>query len=842
MASTTYEDSCKCGSGKSAATCCALLAPNILIQRARTAIVAQRWDEARAIYRGLLANPGDEREARQELSEIALRLGDFGDALTHLDKLCSLGCGTPIIHMHRGVALQRQGRHDAAKAAYLKAIELDPSLAEAQHLLGTVYRESGALIQAQQAFEAALLLNPDMVGAANDLACIMLRDNKIEEAIVLLRRALASQPQYADGHNNLGNALKKAGNHVEAASAYRDALRIAPAFAEAHNNLALLLSEMGNSTAAKFHYEQALRFRPNYMEAHYNLANLLDDHERLDEAVAHYSSAIRSAPEFVPAYNNLGLIFLKQKKIQGAIACFEKALTIQPEYVQAANNLAKAYRAASNLDAAEAALRKVISLDANFTEAYVNLGNVLWDQGGIVESNTYYERALQLAHASLLVEPIDTPLYKMFTVVFSNYFYTLQFRAQSDWEAHRRAAQNFQLLFEKPLESRRFTHSRTLNGTNPIRIAYLSSDFRTHSVAKFFEPLLQYHDREKYTVYCYYTGDIFDGTTERIRSYADVWCSCTALSDAELADKIHGDKIDILVDLAGHTSGNRLLALAMKPAPVQITYLGYPGSTWLGAMDYRITDSFADPIGTEDRYSEALLRMPHSMWCFNAVNMQVIPTALPALKNGYVTFGSFNIYRKIDDDCIALWSALLHSVPSARLLIVTIPEGKIAETLLTRFKCAGIPKSRIEIRGQLDHEAFLAAIREVDIALDPVNINGATTTCEALHAGVPTLNLVGDRFLTRAGLSILTAAGVGEFALTSQQAFIAFASELANDLPRLALYREKLLHTFGATPLTDVSMFTRNFEYLLRDAWIKWCDAPDECPSPDSSDPGLLKA
>jgi len=819
------ENLCDCGSGKPKSSCCGACGAHSLLQRARDAKQAQRWDEARAVYRGLLNNPADSLEALQALSELALRAGDFADALQHLDKLCSTGQDTPADHTHRGLALQRLGQRIAAQAAYRQAIDRDPNVAETHHLLGTLFREAGSLDLAQHEFETALAIKPALTASANELACLLLRANKAEEAVRLLRQAVVGEPRNADAYNNLGNALKNIGKNAEAETAYRNALTIAPVFAEAHNNLGLLLSEAKNSIGAKFHYEQALRFRPAYMEAHYNLANLYDELEKLDEAIAHYSSAIRNNPGFVPAYNNLGLVFLRQNKIKGAIACFEKALNIRPEYAEAANNLAKAYRADQNPDAAEAALRKAIALDTHFQEAYVNLGNVLWDQGRIVESSEYYRHALRMAHAILLAEPGNEPLRKIYSVVFSNYLYTLQFAPRPDWQLHREEGRNFRALFEDPLLKKRVPYSNTSERSRPLRVAYLSPDFRTHAVARFIVPLIESHSRDQFRIYCYCVSNVVDAVTERVKAAADVWRDCYTMSDETLAQSIRDDQIDIMIDLAGHTAGNRLLALALKPAPVQITYLGYPGSTWLSAMDYRITDALADPPGTEDRYCEKLLHMPHSLWCFDAAAWRVAPTPLPALKNGYITLGSFNIHRKIDEDSVVLWGALLLAVPSARLLMVTIPDGRIKTALLSRFERMGVPAARIEIRGHLEHPAFLEALREVDIALDPVNINGATTTCEALQAGVPTLNLVGERFLRRAGLSILTAAGIPEFAFTSHDELIDWVKALADDLPRLAGYREKLIGAFAASPLADVPGFTKNLELLIRNVWVDYCNA-----------------
>jgi predicted O-linked N-acetylglucosamine transferase (SPINDLY family) len=289
---------------------------------------------------------------------------------------------------------------------------------------------------------------------------------------------------------------------------------------------------------------------------------------------------------------------------------------------------------------------------------------------------------------------------------------------------------------------------------------------------------------------------------------------------------IREHRIDILVDLAGHTARNRLLVFARKPAPIQITYLGYPGTTGLSAMDYRITDHYADPEGIADAYyAERLLRLPNSLWCYRPSADMPETSVLPALARGYLTFGSFNNFNKVDQPTLDLWAELLRTLPTSRLMMLTVPEGEARERLVSRFAALGIAAERLEFHGKLSGPEFHRKFLEVDLTLDPVTVNGATTTCESLWMGVPVISLVGARFLTRAGLSILSTAGLTDFAAASRANYIQLAAHLADNLPLLADIRAGLRDLVAASPLIDEVGFTRNLENLYRDAWTKWCGA-----------------
>jgi predicted O-linked N-acetylglucosamine transferase (SPINDLY family) len=356
-----------------------------------------------------------------------------------------------------------------------------------------------------------------------------------------------------------------------------------------------------------------------------------------------------------------------------------------------------------------------------------------------------------------------------------------------------------------------------------LRVGYVSADLRYHAIACFVEPVLAHRDRAAFEVFCYDNSAGTDPVKERLKGFADHWRSIDALDDERVAATIFADRIDILVDLSGHTKGNRLLAFARKPAPAQMTWLGYPNTTGLDAIDWRITDAIADPPAmTEAYYSERLLRLPGSMWCYRPFDTMPAPGAGPEPGTA-PTFGSMNSFHKLNAAVVKLWSRLLHAVPESRLIVATVPAGGAQQRLLDTFAAHGIAESRIECATKLGNEAFWALHRRIDVALDPFPMNGGTTTCETLWMGVPVVTLKGASFAARAGCSILTAAGFPEWIASSEEDYLRIAGELARDRPNLARLRGGIRDRLHASALLDGATFTQGLEQLYREAWRDWC-------------------
>ncbi len=357
-----------------------------------------------------------------------------------------------------------------------------------------------------------------------------------------------------------------------------------------------------------------------------------------------------------------------------------------------------------------------------------------------------------------------------------------------------------------------------------LRVAYVSADFREHVVARFIEPLLAHHDQAGFEIFAYDGSNSAGAVNERLSAYTRHWRLVHGRSDEEVAKLIRGDGIDILIDLSGHTLGGRLGVFARGPAPVQAAYLGYPSTSGVPAIGYRITDSVCDPPGlTESHYVEQLARLPGCLWCYQPPVAIAQAPALPALGSGHITFGSFNQPAKLGPEVLELWARLLNAVPRSHLLMAPTPPGFTRERYLEMFAAQGIAAARIEFEARMPLPEYQALRNRVDIALDSFPMNGGSTTCETLYMGVPMVTLLGRRFASRAGASMLTAMGLQEFIAHSPDQYLAIAAALAADLPRLTLLRSEIRDRMLASSLMDGANFTRNLEILYRGLWADWC-------------------
>ncbi len=710
--------------------------------------------------------------------------------------------------------------HGKCRKTTGKRTSSQPRGAVARDLLRAAlsHHRSGRLTQAEAVYGEILEREPDQPDALNLLGVLALQRGEPEAAVKRIRQAIGVRSGEDGYYANLAEALRQLGRGEEAIATYQQALALAPERAEIHYNLGNVYRELGRAAEAVAAYRQAVALKPKFADAHYNLGNALRELGEVNEAIAAYRQVAALQPDDAEALNNLGIALEGVGNLGEALTVYRRALALGPQRAELHYNLGNVYRELGRLGEAMAAYRRALTLRPELVAAQYNLGNTLRDAGAVAEAIAAYRQALTLkpdyrkAHSDLLLclhyDADTTP--------------ELLFAEHRRWaERHATARMENQRAHDNdPTRGRR------------LRIGYVSPDFRTHSVAFFVEPILREHDRESFEIFCYANVTSADAMTERLRGLADGWRDITPMSDEEVVEQVRADGIDMLVDLSGHTAANRLSVFACKPAPVQIAYLGYPGTRGFAAMDYWLADALADPPGeTERYYLEQLVRLPNGFNCYRPPVQTPVPGPLPVSDNGYVTFASFNNANKVGPQVIALWARILQALPEARLLLKAsqLAEAEARRRFMERLAEHGISAARVKLLGQCSSQAeHLRVYEQVDIALDPFPYNGHTTTCEALWMGVPVITLAGRTHAGRVGVSLLTHAGLPGLIAQTPEQYVDKALELAGDLERLQALRQGLRKQLQRSPLMDAKGFTRSVEAAYRGMWENYCKASDK--------------
>jgi len=656
---------------------------------------------------------------------------------------------------------------------------------------------AGRPAEARGYCERVLYLQPKNVDALHLLGVMLCSGGESEKGLKLIRRAIAFQPRYPAALNNLGNILKDLGRFDEALASYDKAIAIDPTLAEAFFNCGNALGAMGRSADAVARFDRALALRPDYAEAFANRGNALGDLGRLEDALDSFDRALATNPQFAAAHYNRANTLAVLGRGAEALAAYDRALVLEPTYVDALNNRGIALQQARRYSDALASYECALAVRPDDADTLNNLGNLYLEQGRVAAAVEAYSRAVR--------QRLDLP------VPASNLLMALNYADDRTpvamLAAHRDWACRFAGPPAPPFGPRR---------PGRLRVGYVSSDLRTHSVAYFLEPLLAHHDRDRIEIFCYSNTRHGDQTTERLRALCDHWVPIAPLDDRAVAARIRADGIDLLVDLGGHTGHSRLAVFAHRAARAQVTWLGYPNTTGLATMDYRLTDAIADPPGQTDAFhSERLVRLERGFLCYRPPSDAPAVAPPPCLEQGVVTFGSFNHPAKLSDETVRLWADLLARVPRSRLLL----KYKIFEDAAScqfhqdRFAAAGLAPDRLELVGHIDPaQGHLAAYGRVDIALDPFPYNGTTTSCEALWMGVPVVALAGTRHAGRVGASLLHRVGLDALVADDAASYLAVAAALATDPDRLALLRSGMRERLTASPLLDGTGFARAVE------------------------------
>lgn len=730
-----------------------------------------------------------EQEKPEDAATGALRLvekgnaieetGQLQEALRCYDAAISLAPNFARAHMNRGNILLARGDNEGALSAYQKATDLDPTYAAAYYNAGNAYAQLERHEAARTAYEKAIEL----------------------------------KPQFVDAYVALGCALEDLGHRDEAVASYQKALEIEPDYAEVHANIGKVLLVLGQQDSAIRHFERSVELHPNDGETLFILGIAQKARGHFEAARSSLSRAQAILTENIEARIHLGDTLLQLEQASEAIDCYRKILEIVPDHAVVHNNLGNAYFTSGYYAEAATSYRRATELQPDFASAHSNLGGVLKDIGESLDGIKSIRRALEIAP--------EVNATRSNLLFVSN---SLNHQSQD-------------LLLEEAkkygeiVASQSKTISTWQNTPEPdrrLRIGLVSGDLCYHPVGFFIEGVLRAMTATtagKLEFFAYMNFYRSDSVSERIKALCHRWREIFGLSDEECVQLIQRDEIDILIDLSGHTGKTRLPIFAWKPAPIQISWLGYFATTGVDAIDYLIADPWTLPESEERYFTEAIWRLPETRLCFTPPDENVNIGQLPMLSESRITFGCFNSLNKMNDDVVSVWARLLSELPDSRLFLkarqLYYPAAQTA--VFDNFSKHGISAQRLVLEGPANRANYLASYNRIDIALDPFPYTGGTTTAEALWMGVPVLTLAGKNFLARQGVGLLANAGLHDWIATDPYDYVARAVSHAADSEKLAELRLNLRKRVLASPVFDADSFAMHLDNALRSMWKVWC-------------------
>jgi protein O-GlcNAc transferase len=598
--------------------------------------------------------------------------------------------------------------------------------------------------------------------------------------------------------------------YADAESSSRTLIHRFPEHGFAHKILGAVLRAQGRLDEALAVCKETAKLRPDDHEAHFNLACELHQQGHLEESASSYLIALKLQPNNAIAYKNLGGVLKTLNLLQDAEMCCRQAIALAPSMAGAHNNLGNVLQAQGRYAQATTSFRNALKLNPNYADAHNNLAVSLKDQGFWDEARTSYENALK-------IRP-DWP------TANNNLLYCLSHDVSVDARQLFSEHLAFGARFEAPLRKDWPVHSNTKDPERCLQVGFISGDFFDHALSSFLEPVLPFlSNKPSIALHAYYTQTINDAVTQRLRDHFAHWHAVPNLNDIELAAKIRRDRIDILIDLSGHTAHNRLLTFARKPAPIQASWLGYPGTTGLQAIDYHLHDRFWIPPGELDwQFTEKSALLPAGAVFLPSENAPPIQS-LPAQMNGYITFGSFNRVNKLNTSVLVLWAMLLREIPTARLVLGSIPLDS-QESLIHCFESEGIERDRISIYPRSSMRDYLDLHHQIDICLDTFPYSGGTTTLHAAWMGVPTLTLAGETPSSRVGASILNQLNIQGFIATSIEDFLSNGCFWAKKVCELAALRMEMRERFQNSAMGQPELFSTSLDSVFRKMWHKWCN------------------
>jgi protein O-GlcNAc transferase len=739
-------------------------------------------------------------------------------------------------YYNMGIALQEQSKLEEAIEAYNKALVLKPDYADAYNNTGTILQEQGKMEEAIEAYNKVLSLKPDHAEAYYNMGIALQDQGKLEEAVNAYNNVLSIKPDYANAYNTMGMALQEQSKLEEAIEAYNKALEIKPDHVDAYNNMGIALQDQGKLEEAIEAYNKVLSLKPDYVEAYNNMGNAFQEQNKLEEAIEVYNKALAIKPDYVETYNNMGNAFKDQGKLEQAIAAYNKALEIKPNYADAYNNMGTVLQEQNKLEEAIEAYKKALVLKPDYVEAYNNTGTILQEKNKLEEAIEAYNKALAIK-----------PDYEA-----ARTQKLLQQARICNWDSiaedvnlipglgtSEKHVPPFALLPLEDSPERHLTRSkiyakasypqktlppkdRPSKRPKRIRIGYFSTDFKEHPVAYLIAKVLEQHNRDQFEVFGYSVyGSSSCVMRRRLEKSFDSFMDVQSMSDRDIALQARQDEIDIAVDLNGYTQYARTGIFAYRAAPIQINYLGYPGSMGSNFMDYIVADRFLIPPESQKHFSEKQIYLPNTYLPTDnsrELSKKKITRNELGLPDDAFVFCCFNNNYKISTNEFDIWMRLLTKVEKSVLWLRQSNQFSQIN-MMNEAKKRNVDPSRLVFADKINMDKHLARQRFADLFVDTFAFNAHTTAAEALWAGLPLVTKLGKGFTARVAGSLLNAVGLPELITQSEQDYEALILKLATNPMKLAEIKEKLATNRLTQPLFDTELYTKHLENGYQQAY-----------------------
>ncbi|MGJ4932464.1 tetratricopeptide repeat protein [Bradyrhizobium sp. HKCCYLS2038] len=708
----------------------------------------------------------------------------------------------------RAVAAYRAGRLAEAQAMCGQILALLPEHFDSLHLLGVVALDGGQTELAEQALTKAVEIEPRHAEALSNLGLALFNRKRYDEARKCQERAIAARPNFPAALTGLGNTLMHLGLPNEAVAAHDRAIKLKPDYADAYCNRGMTLLTLERNTEANESFARALALNPRHMEAKFGtgLASVALRH--YDAALAAFDAALAMKPGSARVIAQRGRLHLQAHRFYEAGVDYDAALAREPDSEPALLGKVQIGLNNGNIASALQACRKLLEINPKSEAAWGWLGICCATQGDLPTALQHFDRALELKP-----DFADAVTAKIFA---------LEFWPDADFAQHQAIRRDWWERVGRHLPQRVLA-PRDMDPERRITVGYVSSDFRNHSAAFVFLPVLRHSDREHFKIVCYSCSVIQDEVTERCRAAASEWVDASQMSDDELADRIQADQVDILVDLSGHSAGNRLPVFARKPAPIQVTAWGSGTGTGLPTIDYFFADPVTVPESARHLFAEKVYDLPA------VITIDALPapvsSPLPMLRTGAVTFGVFNRIDKISDPALRVWSLLMQQLPGSRIVVKNsaLSDPVLRDGLIARFVAHGVPLERITCLGSSPRDQHIAEFANIDISLDPFPQNGGVSTWESLQVGVPVVAKLGRSSASRAAAAIVKAVGLDDWVAEDDDGYIAIALKHAAQPEQLARLRAELPARVTGSAAGNVETYTRKVEEGYRQFWRRYC-------------------